>query len=229
MISLMGNALWQLIKQSDFIAKLVLLALLVMSILCWSIFIYKHTYFKTKKKQLENALARLKSLHSIEQLLELASDYSGTLPGLFLSRNLTYLKGILEINKERGSITLNEHQWNLVQQNMAQSIDDMLYQEESGITVLSTCASVSTLLGLFGTVWGLIHAFIGIAEKQSADIVTVAPGIAEALITTLAGLIIAIPALIMVNYASNQLRYLENKLFGMAERTNVILQRLFVR
>lgn len=229
MITLVGNALWQLIKQSDFIAKLVLLVLFAMSIICWSIFIYKYMLLKAKKKQIEGALAQIKSIQAIEQLLELASYNTGNLAGYFLSKNLSYLKSVLEINKERGSMNMNEHQWNLLQQNMGQTIDDVVYQEESGLTFLSTCASVATLLGLFGTVWGLIHSFIRIAEKQSADIVTVAPGIAEALITTLAGLLVAIPALIMVNYLASELRFIENKLLHVADRTNIILQKLFVR
>ena len=61
----------------------------------------------------------------------------------------------------------------------------------------------------FGTVWGLIHAFMGIAQQKSADISAVAPGIAEALITTLGGLIIAIPALVMFNYLTSEVRKLK--------------------
>ena len=78
--------------------------------------------------------------------------------------------------------------------------------EESYLPFLFTSASVSPLLGLFGTVWGLVHAFIRISEKQSADITTVAPGIAEALITTLAGLLVAVPALVMYHYLIAQIR-----------------------
>ena len=72
--------------------------------------------------------------------------------------------------------------------------------------MLSVSAAVSPLLGLFGTVWGLVHAFVRIGELQTADIATVAPGIAEALITTLAGLMVAIPALVMYHYVANKIR-----------------------
>jgi biopolymer transport protein TolQ len=86
-------------------------------------------------------------------------------------------------------------------------------------------AGVSPLLGLFGTVWGLIHAFVRISEKQSADIATVAPGIAEALITTLAGLMIAIPSLMMFSYLTTQLKSIEHRLIGVADRFSLILQK----
>ena len=88
---------------------------------------------------------------------------------------------------------------------VAINVDAIVVHEESYLPFLSTSAAVAPLLGLFGTVWGLIHAFMRISEKQVADITTVAPGIAEALVTTLAGLFVAIPALIMFNYLNIQL------------------------
>jgi len=84
-------------------------------------------------------------------------------------------------------------------------------------------------LGLFGTVWGLVHAFIRISEKQSADITTVAPGIAEALITTLAGLLVAIPALVMYHYLMSEIRTIERQLFILADKFSFIVQKLFSR
>ena len=229
MISFMGNALWQLIAQSDTISKLVLLILLSMSIICWSVFFYKLSLFRAKKRQMQEALARIKLVNSVEQLLELANQFSGTMPGYFLSKNLSFLKGILEVNNERGVATLSDRQWDQIQQTMGQTIDDMVHHEESYMAILSTSASVSTLLGLFGTVWGLVHSFIRISEKQTADIVTVAPGIAEALITTLAGLVVAIPALVMFNYLAVNIRTLESQMVTLSDRMGAILQKLFIR
>ena len=67
---------------------------------------------------------------------------------------------------------------------------------QKGMGILATAAGVSPLLGLLGTVWGIIYAFINIGQQGSASIDTVAPGVAEALITTLVGLSVAIPALV---------------------------------
>src|SRR6185436_18291996 len=99
-----------------------------------------------------------------------------------------------------------------VQENNSQIIDDMMYQEESYLTLISTSGGVATLLGLFGTIWGLIHSFVRISELKSADVLTVAPGIAEALITTLVGLMVAIPAIVMFNFLSTQNREIEQRL-----------------
>lgn len=229
MVQIMGNALWQLIVQSDTISKLVLLMLLVMSILCWSVFIYKLMLMRTKKRQMQEALAYLKSVATLDQLMAAAAHFSGTMPGYFLSKNLASLKGILETNKERGQSALSEQQWQLLQQSIGQTVDDMLVHEESYLAVLTTSFTVSTLLGLFGTVWGLVHSFIRISEKQSADIVTVAPGIAEALITTLAGLAVAIPAIVLFNYLMVKMRGLENQLLALGDRLSNVFQKLFVR
>ncbi len=229
MITLMGNALWHLVKQMDTMSKLVLFGLLIMSIICWAVFFYKLSLVRLKRRQMQQAISHLKSATTLDQVLTITGTLQSTMPGYFLSKNLTYLKGVLEINKERGQTTLTEHQWTLVQQTIADTIDDMIQHEESYMSFLSTSFTVSPLLGLFGTVWGLIHAFIGISEKQSADIATVAPGIAEALITTLAGIMVAIPALVMYNYLSVQIRTLENQLFSLGDKISSIQQRLFVR
>jgi biopolymer transport protein TolQ len=114
-----------------------------------------------------------------------------------------------------------------VQTIMNQTIDDMMHAEQAYVPVLSVSAAVSPLIGLFGTIWGLVHAFVRISQRQSADISTVAPGIAEALITTLAGLCVAIPALLMYQYVATKIRTLEHNLLLIADRTVVLLYSFF--
>jgi biopolymer transport protein TolQ len=120
-------------------------------------------------------------------------------------------------------------QWELVSNNMDRILDDMIGNEESYLPVLSTSAAISPLLGLFGTVWGLIHSFISISQRGSADIVTVAPGIAEALITTLFGLLVAIPAMMMFNYLAAQVRSVEHSLIRLADQFGRVVQHVMVR
>lgn len=225
----MGNSLWHLVVQSDRISKLVLLVLLGLSIVCWTVFLYKLIMFRIKRKHMQLALERLKTKHTIDDMLSVASDMALTVPGYFLSKNLAYLKTLLETQKELGKQSVSEYDWELMQQHMFQSIDNLVHADEAFLPLLSTSAAISPLLGLFGTVWGLVHAFIGISERQSADITTVAPGIAEALITTLAGLIVAIPALIMFNYLNVRVRSLEQQYVGLADRIGFVVQRLLMR
>ena len=102
-------------------------------------------------------------------------------------------------------------------------IEDMIHDEESYLWILSLSAAVGPLVGLFGTVWGLMHAFINISEKQIADIVTMAPGIAEALLTTLGGLMLAIPTLIMFHYLQGQIREIEHMLYQISDRLDGVI------
>jgi len=226
---IMGNALWQLIKQSDAVSKLVLLILLGMSIVCWAVFFYKLLLLHTKKKELDKALAHIKKITSFEQLTHAITNFAGTMPGYFLSRNVGFLKELLQESGAENRTRLNSQQGEMVQEHMHQTIDDMLYKEESYLAIISTSGGVATLLGLFGTIWGLIHSFVRISELKSADILTVAPGIAEALITTLIGLMVAIPAIVMFNYIGIQNRHLENRLMVLADRYSNLVQKLFVR
>ena len=94
---------------------------------------------------------------------------------------------------------------------------DAAVQEEMGqldryLPFLATTVSISPFLGLFGTVWGVMEAFIRIGLQGSSDIGTVGPGIAEALITTIVGLFVAIPALAAYNLFIAELRKLENRM-----------------
>jgi biopolymer transport protein TolQ len=73
---------------------------------------------------------------------------------------------------------------------------------QSGLSVLATVGSTAPFVGLFGTVWGIMHAFIGIAASQNTSLAVVAPGIAEALLATALGLLAAIPAVVFYNKLS---------------------------
>ena len=115
-----------------------------------------------------------------------------------------------------------------LQMQIYQTVDEVMYQEEMHVSILSLFAAVSPLLGLLGTVWGLVHAFLSISQKQSADIVTVAPGIAEALITTIAGLLIAIPALMLYFVVNNKVKEIEYKLNLLSDKVINIARKLII-
>jgi len=202
-----GSVIWNLIIQSDLVTQLVLIVLFIMSIVCWAIALYKLILLRIKKKQCIQVLDAVKNATNISELIDIASTYKKTLPGYVLVQLLAASKQA----KEHQHIELLQHQ-------IDTTLDDIMYNEESYTSILSVSASVSTLLGLFGTVWGLIHAFIRISEKQSADIVVVAPGISEALITTIAGLCVAIPALIFSQYVIVRMRDLEYSLLMLSDK-----------
>lgn len=224
---IMGNAIWQLISQADAVSKTVLLILLLMSIICWTIFLYKLITLRVKQKHVRQIQNKLRSLETFDQLLAICSESTLTFPGYFLLHNLNFLKSLLRA-VDGAKKKLAPAEWEAMQLHMDQTVDDMMHYQEQYIGFLNMSIAVAPLLGLFGTVWGLIHSFVRITELQNADIVTVAPGMAEALVTTMAGLLVAIPAALMFFYLRAVLRSLEHQLLMVADRTSWLLQRLFV-
>jgi biopolymer transport protein TolQ len=217
-----GNSLWQLVYQADTVSKFVLLLLLGMSIACWAVFLGKLALLRIKGQQFKNINKKVQTAKSVTSLVEIASSSRNTTPSYFISRNLSFLKEIVSDAHQK----INPYEWEILERNIDNNIEAVLAHNEEYMAVLSSSAAVAPLLGLFGTVWGLIHAFIRISETQVADIATIAPGIAEALITTLAGLLVAIPALIMFNYLHTKTRALEQQLIALADRITFIFQQL---
>lgn len=217
MLGFGSNPIFILIAQSDAMSKLVLIILLIFSILSWTVFFYKLVIWRLRKKQIKQALAQLKNSKNLEEVFYVASKYSNTLPGYVLNKMLSYVKTLLIADGEHKT-ELDGRDWELLIERVNQLLDSVIVKEESLLATISLAASVGPLLGLFGTVWGLVHSFVDISQKQSADIAVVAPGIAEALITTVAGLIVAIPAVVLYTYLGSKLKDLDISLSNLAGR-----------
>jgi len=222
------NSMWSLIAQGDAMTKFILIFLLGMSIFCWSIALYKLVLFKIKNDQLNKVVEAFKNMDNFKKLFAIATQYSKTMPGYFLSQCLKHLKELLLLKQAGKKEYAQGPGIDFLQMQIYQTVDEVLYQEEMHITILSLFAAVSPLLGLLGTVWGLVHSFLSISQKQSADIVTVAPGIAEALITTIAGLLIAIPALMLYFVVTNKVKEIEYKLNVLSDKVLTIARKLIV-
>ena len=163
---------------------------------------------------MKEALEDMKQVNSMDRLLAITSTYAQTLPGYFLSKNLLFLKTLLESEPEKRR--LNDRECEFMQHHIIQTVDEMVVAEESYLSLLSTTAAASPLLGLFGTVWGIMDAFQHIGIRGSASLAVVAPGIAEALVATAVGLATAIPAVIFFNYFSSKLADIESEMSNFA-------------
>ena len=176
-----------------------------------------------KLKALKQAKGLLKNTRSMDDLLArvgvMQTTYAGELMTTFLGDFKRVLKSGIHGN-------IPDKDWYFLQATFNQRIDEAVAAEETQLPILSTCAAGAPLIGLFGTVWGLIHSFMTIAEQRSADIAAVAPGIAEALITTLGGLIVAIPALAMYAYIQSQIRILEREVVDLSDTTLWIMRSI---
>lgn len=217
---LLGNSLWHLVAQSDGMTKAVLLLLFGMSVVCWSLMFYKVILLQLKKKQIFSFSQKLKKDMSIEDLTLLASQNYKTYSGHLLNAQLETTDQLISILKEK---PFDGYQEQLLEDQRISTIETMLHVQEQYLPVLSVSATIAPLLGLFGTVWGLTHSLITMSQKQTADIVATAPGIAEALLTTLAGLVVAIPVAIMYHYVRSLMNEVEFHLTKSSEKVQSII------
>jgi len=182
---------WGMYKNADIIVKIVMIGLAIASIITWTIWIAKGFEVLGAKRRLRVEIAQLKKARTLKEASETAGK-EGTLAHLLvqdaleemrLSANSREKEGI----KERVSFRL-ERLVAACGRNMS-----------SGTGVLATIGSTAPFVGLFGTVWGIMNSFIGIAKTQTTNLAVVAPGIAEALLATALGLVAAIPAVVIYN------------------------------
>lgn len=211
----MVMGLWDIISTTDWVTKVILLVLLGMSVVSWALSFYKKMLISSKIKSLKQAQTLLQNIKGIDDLFARAGVIQDSFAGELVLSFLVDFKKLLKMH-ETGTGGFSDRDWDLLQDSINQRVDEALIQEEALLPVLQTNAQAAPLIGLFGTVWGLIHAFMGIAQQKSADISAVAPGIAEALITTLGGLVIAIPALVMFNYLTAEVKKLEDEIVKLA-------------
>ena len=182
---------WGMYKNADIVVKIVMIGLAIASIITWTIWIAKGFELMGAKRRLRGEIALLKKSASLKEASDVANK-EGTLAHLLvhdaldemrLSANAREKEGI----KERVSFRL--------ERLVAASGRNM----SSGTGVLATIGSTAPFVGLFGTVWGIMNSFIGIAKTQTTNLAVVAPGIAEALLATALGLVAAIPAVVIYN------------------------------
>ena len=119
---------------------------------------------------------------------------------------------------------LTEAQINAIEAVLEREISTQILELESGTSLLATIVSVCPFLGLFGTVWGVMMAFVGMAMQGSADIGAMAPGIASALLTTVVGLIVAIPSVVGYNAIGAMIRQLTVTMDNFSEAFMVKLK-----
>ncbi len=219
----MTTGLWALILSTDFVSKGVLLILLAVSIACWALAFYKHMEIKAKLKTLLRAKSLLPNTKGMDDFLARISVIQTTYAGELIATFLGDFKKLLRAY-ESDSHEVADRDWYLLQSSIHQRVDEAVSQEESLLPILSTSAAGAPLIGLFGTVWGLIHAFMAIAEQRTADIAAVAPGIAEALLTTLGGILVAVPALVLYAYLLSQVRVLEQEIADLADKSLWIMR-----
>lgn len=209
------SEIFKLILTAGVVAKIVLLILFIFSIFSWAVMFYKFQQIRRAEKGAKgfsDAFSRADSIHHFNPSLTEKADN----PLMTIFRE--GCKKFEALKKDNGGILSEPSSFlNIIKRRLKGVIEGEVSYYEGYLSFLATTGNVTPFIGLFGTVWGIIHAFQQISIQGSANIAAVAPGIAEALITTGIGLATAIPAVIGYNYLLSRVRRLSSKMDVFAD------------
>lgn len=193
----MDFSLWALFARATLIVKLVMLMLIVASFWGWSIIIQKLITYRKARVEADTFDRRFWSGEPLDELFdETGPDPAGQSERVFAAGMMEWRRS----HRNDGGLIAGATA--RIDRSMDVAIAKETKSLQSGLTILASIGSVTPFIGLFGTVWGIMNAFIEIAEQQSTNLAVVAPGIAEALLATGLGLLAAIPAVIFYNKLS---------------------------
>jgi biopolymer transport protein TolQ len=211
-----------LLLHASFVVQLVVLILLSISVASWAAIVRKITAIKRIKNLNEEFERVFWSGTSLNELFNAASQnakLSGPMERIFASGMREYQK--LRERRITDAGTLLDGARRAMRASFQREMD----AAESKLAFLASVGSISPYVGLFGTVWGIMHAFKGLASLQQVTLAAVAPGIAEALVATAIGLFAAIPAVLAYNRFSHDVDRIAIKLETFIEEFSNILQR----
>jgi biopolymer transport protein TolQ len=189
-----GGEIVSLVRETGPVAQTVLVVLLVFSILSWSIILSKWASLRRARAQSGRFLRAFRKAQRLQDVAAVAEQFNPS-PLVPVFEN-----GYNELRRQ-GSQNMTA-----VQRATQIASSEELTRLERRLPWLATTGSVTPFIGLFGTVWGIIDAFHGLGNAGAATLRAVAPGVSEALITTAAGLLTAIPAVIAYNIFTHRMR-----------------------
>lgn len=215
----------EMILASSPIVQGVLIMLVVMSVWTWGIVIYKYKAMKRARLESERFEEVFWNSKNLAEIGEVAKELSESpVAQVFVAghHELTAVLGSKNLHTEHGALEN-------IDRALRKAKMDEVTRLETGTTMLATTASAAPFIGLFGTVWGIMNAFIGLSQVKSSSIQAVAPGISEALIATAIGLAAAIPAAIFYNVFMQQLRVMSRTMDSFSAEFLNIARRHFLK
>lgn len=214
-----------LVLNASLVVQIVMAGLALMSIVSWALIFNKLIVLSGAKRESEEFERNFWSGADLNRLYEDATRRSN-----IVGMEKIFQSGFAEFLKLRGR---NGAELSDIMDGSRRAMRASAQREldvlESHTSFLATVGSVSPYIGLFGTVWGIMHAFIGLGNEGQATLSTVAPGIAEALVATAIGLFAAIPAVVSYNRFSSDIDRLATRFDTYMEEFSNILQRLATR
>lgn len=221
----MDFSLWGLFNHVDILGKMIILILISGSIFTWAIIYSKYTTFNKMQAAANKFEDAFWSGESLDKLFDRVSNRpADPMTAIFCVGMKEWRRGAKNRSrahqKELGAGLVTR-----IERTMSVAISRELSAAERYMTFLSSTGSVAPFVGLLGTVWGIMNAFISIAGSNNTALAVVAPGIAEALYTTALSLITAIPAVLAYNKFASDLAKYADRLDGFATEFTSIIAR----
>jgi biopolymer transport protein TolQ len=218
-----NHSIWHMVANADLVGKSVILILLIASIVSWAIIIDKYLKYKDvrfKMRAFENLFWSGQVLDMLYEKVKTSID--NPMASIFVAAMSECKRHDASKNRDSSlKVGLKER----ISQAMYLVRNREMDKMETHLGFLATVGSSGTFIGLFGTVWGIMHSFQSIASSNNTSLAVVAPGIAEALFATAIGLVAAIPAGIFYNLLSSQSNNIANRLADFSSELHTLLAR----
>jgi biopolymer transport protein ExbB len=219
---------FEMFMDAEVLVKVVMIGLLICSLLSWTILILKIFEFASMRRVTDRFLEAFRGAKSISDMGKIAE--SDEFAGNPLADMAAAASAEVELSRQAGLHVAGEHRDTTIMraQSAVGAVQASLARRlSSGMQFLATVGSTGPFIGLFGTVYGIMHSFIGIANSNTTNLAVVAPGIAEALLATGLGLFAAIPSVVFYNYFQTMITAYGSRTEGfVAELMNAISRQL---
>ncbi len=227
------GTLWGMIKDMDLFAQIVLLILLFLSLVSWAITFHKISLFRRVNSETERFLSLFRKRPSIPEVYVACVKFRRTPLSRMLEEGFRELDEVRRVEGNPGQskhsslapnpeadvnkgVDKEKDRWDVIRMTLERIGQEEINRLEKSVVFLATTGNVSPFFGLLGTVWGIMHSFASIGVRGSASLAVVAPGIAEALVATIMGLAVAIPAVMAYNFFNRKLKVIASQVDNFA-------------
>lgn len=229
------HTLWSIVMNAGFVVKGVMILLLVFSVICWGIILTKTITLSRARKQTQLFFDAFRESRKFSMLYAEAKQFTFSPLAHVFKAGYAELNRISRIQSGSPRTAADSSQdpeyertgMDNIVRSLQQAVTAERTRLERGVNFLATTGSSAPFIGLFGTVWGIMESFRQIGVQKSASLAVVAPGIAEALIATAAGLAAAIPAVIFYNYFLSRINTISTEMDNFASELINIIERIY--
>jgi biopolymer transport protein TolQ len=229
-ILLLRANFWDLLSQMSLFAWIIISILLFMSLVSWGIIINKWRVFRRVNSDNQRFLQSFRRQNRLRDAKAKLLAYKRTPLASMFEEGYREFERLAATTSEDAldidsNVKLSPDQMEAVDRVLEREANVQVGQLERSVSFLATTGNVAPFFGLLGTCWGIMYAFLDIGVKESASLIVVAPGIAEALVATIFGLAVAIPAVIGFNWCNTKLKFFADDLHNFASELMAAISR----